>query len=607
MSAKRTSWNVFSSVMASIVICLSTGDDIAAHGEVPTVLQEPSIPSPTLHTPAPQPPQDLPLTSQRVDTSEDTMMDDVSNQWRIIDELDKYDVVSLMDDKEEDKKEEVAKAVENDQVQGRQAESQAKIYKIDMDHDSKVLSMQENEPTEMQKNIVGLRLDYFKGMSYDNIRLIVEAMFNSNVDFLLNTKEQMEKEESRALQSINETPAQKVAKRRKLNKEVEDLKRYLEIVPDKDDDVYTEMLPLMEKSMILMQRRLSLKSFFLQAVVLNQGNKMIRPRNRLKERRPVESFIANKDLNAEFEDCSDNSSNEVNAAASIVLTVRQNSLNNTNTFSVVGPSNVVVSPIYGKSSFIDASQLPNDRDMPELEDITYSDDEDVVGTEANFNNLETSITISPIPTTRIHKDHIVSQIIGDLSSTTQIRSIKRVVKDQGVLLQMFDNDFHTSEILRNFRLTEGKSTSTPIDTEKPLLKDLDGEDVDVHTYRSMIGSLMYFTSSRLDIMFAVGCTKWNEVIKKDVTTQQMVLDTKLVIGNVKATNGSEKAKEGSSKRAAGNLEQEDAKRQRIDEENESAKLKRCLEIIFDDDNDVTIEATPLSSKSLTIIDYKIYK
>nr|GFB19115.1 putative ribonuclease H-like domain-containing protein [Tanacetum cinerariifolium] len=38
--------------------------------------------------------------------------------------------------------------------------------------------------------------------------------------------------------------------------------------------------------------------------------------------------------------------------------------------------------------------------------------------------------------------------------------------------------------------------------EKPLLKDSDGEDVDVHTYRSMIGSLMYLTSSRPDIMFA---------------------------------------------------------------------------------------------------------
>nr|GFB54156.1 uncharacterized mitochondrial protein AtMg00810-like [Tanacetum cinerariifolium] len=45
--------------------------------------------------------------------------------------------------------------------------------------------------------------------------------------------------------------------------------------------------------------------------------------------------------------------------------------------------------------------------------------------------------------------------------------------------------------------------STPIDAEKPLLKDSDGEDVDVHIYRSMIGSLMYLTSSRPDIMFAV--------------------------------------------------------------------------------------------------------
>ncbi|GKC69344.1 putative ribonuclease H-like domain-containing protein [Tanacetum coccineum] len=47
------------------------------------------------------------------------------------------------------------------------------------------------------------------------------------------------------------------------------------------------------------------------------------------------------------------------------------------------------------------------------------------------------------------------------------------------------------------------TASTPIDTEKPLLKDSDGDDVDVHIYRSMIGSLMYLTSSRPDIMFAV--------------------------------------------------------------------------------------------------------
>nr|GFA21996.1 hypothetical protein [Tanacetum cinerariifolium] len=127
-----------------------------------------------------------------------------------------------------------------------------------------------------------------------------------------------------------------------------------------------------------------------------------------KGKSPVESFIRYRDLNAEFEDCSANSSNEVNADGSIVPTVRQNSLNNTNTFSAAGPYNTVVSPTYGKSSFIDASQLPDDSDMPELEDITYSDDEDVSGAEGDFNNLESSIPVSPIPTTRIHKDHPVS-------------------------------------------------------------------------------------------------------------------------------------------------------------------------------------------------------
>nr|GEW30690.1 hypothetical protein [Tanacetum cinerariifolium] len=49
------------------------------------------------------------------------------------------------------------------------------------------------------KNVASFILDYFKGMSYDDIRLIFEAKFNSNVDFLLKIKERMEEEESRAL------------------------------------------------------------------------------------------------------------------------------------------------------------------------------------------------------------------------------------------------------------------------------------------------------------------------------------------------------------------------------------------------------------------------
>nr|GFA14227.1 hypothetical protein [Tanacetum cinerariifolium] len=68
---------------------------------------------------------------------------------------------------------------------------------------------------------------------------------------------------------------------------------------------------------------------------------------------------------------------------------------------------------------------------------------------------------------------------------------------------IISQDKYVAEILRKFRLSEGKLASTLIDAEKHLLKDLNGEDVDVHTYRSMICSLMYLTSSRPDIMFAV--------------------------------------------------------------------------------------------------------
>nr|GEX66461.1 hypothetical protein [Tanacetum cinerariifolium] len=69
----------------------------------------------------------------------------------------------------------------------------------------------------------------------------------------------------------------------------------------------------------------------------------------------IESFTEYKDLSAEFKDCSDNSSNEVNAAGTIVPTVGQNSSNSTNPFSAAGPSNTTASPTHEKSSFIDAS------------------------------------------------------------------------------------------------------------------------------------------------------------------------------------------------------------------------------------------------------------
>ncbi|GKE06281.1 uncharacterized mitochondrial protein-like protein [Tanacetum coccineum] len=64
-------------------------------------------------------------------------------------------------------------------------------------------------------------------------------------------------------------------------------------------------------------------------------------------------------------------------------------------------------------------------------------------------------------------------------------------------------------VLEGQSFTDVKKASTPMETQKALLKDKDGEEVDVHLYRSMIGSLMYLTSSRLDIMFAVcACARY---------------------------------------------------------------------------------------------------
>nr|GEW97605.1 copia protein [Tanacetum cinerariifolium] len=64
-------------------------------------------------------------------------------------------------------------------------------------------------------------------------------------------------------------------------------------------------------------------------------------------------------------------------------------------------------------------------------------------------------------------------------------------------------DKYVAKILKKFVFIEVKTASTSMETQKPLLKDEDGEEVDVHMYRSMIGSLMYLTSLRPDIMFTV--------------------------------------------------------------------------------------------------------
>ncbi|GKA20330.1 putative ribonuclease H-like domain-containing protein [Tanacetum coccineum] len=73
-------------------------------------------------------------------------------------------------------------------------------------------------------------------------------------------------------------------------------------------------------------------------------------------------------------------------------------------------------------------------------------------------------------------------------------------KEDGIFISQ---DKYVADILKKFDFTTVKAASTPIETNKALNKDEEAEDVDVHLYRSMIGSLMYLTASRPDIMFAV--------------------------------------------------------------------------------------------------------
>ncbi|GJV54487.1 putative ribonuclease H-like domain-containing protein [Tanacetum coccineum] len=79
-------------------------------------------------------------------------------------------------------------------------------------------------------------------------------------------------------------------------------------------------------------------------------------------------------------------------------------------------------------------------------------------------------------------------------------------KPDGIFISQ---DKYVAEILKKFDFANVKTASTPIETQKPLVKDEEASDVDVHLYRSMIGSLMYLTASRPDIMFAVcACSRF---------------------------------------------------------------------------------------------------
>nr|GEU41028.1 uncharacterized mitochondrial protein AtMg00810-like [Tanacetum cinerariifolium] len=193
---------------------------------------------------------------------------------------------------------------------------------------------------------------------------------------------------------------------------------------------------------------------------------------------------------------------------------------------------------------------------------TNSDESNRV--EADLSNMENNISASPTPTLRIHKDHLKSHIIGPVDTPVQTRTKSkedsefptRVYKVEKamyglhqaprawqrgdfILVHVYVDDinFRSSnpqlcrefealmhekfqmsvmgDILKKFRYSDVRSSNTPMDKENPWRKDRIGKDVDLHLYRSMIGSLMYLTASRPDIMFVICACARHQVTPKE--------------------------------------------------------------------------------------------
>nr|GEZ46287.1 hypothetical protein [Tanacetum cinerariifolium] len=151
-------------------------------------------------------------------------------------------------------------------------------------------------------------------------------------------------------------------------------------------------------------------------------------------------------------------------------------------------------------------------------------------------------------------------------------------------------------------IEEWDDVQSTIDADRQLVEQLqtqEREQLSIEERSKLLAELIesrkkYFAAKRA-----------KEINKPPTKAQQKSLMYSEVMEGSKKTQ--EEVTEGSSKRVGDEIEQESAKRQRLEKEGDNAELKRCLEIVLEDDDYVTIKATPISSKSPTIVDYKIYK
>ncbi|GJU83489.1 putative ribonuclease H-like domain-containing protein [Tanacetum coccineum] len=166
--------------------------------------------------------------------------------------------------------------------------------------------------------------------------------------------------------------------------------------------------------------------------------------------------------------------------------------------------------LYGKiEEEVYVCQPPGFED-PDFPDRVYKVEKALYGLHqaprAWYETLSTYLLDNEFQRGKINKTLFIKRYKGDIllmssmGELTFFLGLQVQQKKDGIFISQ---DKYVGDILKKFGFTEVKTASTPIETQKPLLKDEDGEEVDVHMYRSMIGSLMYLTSSRPDIMFAV--------------------------------------------------------------------------------------------------------
>nr|GEX00889.1 copia protein [Tanacetum cinerariifolium] len=131
------------------------------------------------------------------------------------------------------------------------------------------------------------------------------------------------------------------------------------------------------------------------------------------------------------------------------------------------------------------------------------------------------------------KDIMLMSSMGELTFFLRLQ-VKQ--KENGIFISQ---DKYVAEILKKFDFLSVKTASTPIETKKPLVKDEEAADVDVHLYRSMISSLMYLTASKPDIMRLISWQCKKQTIVSTLTTEaeyvavEMSLDgTVLIVVNI---------------------------------------------------------------------------